>query len=453
MFFDDRIDAGRQLAVAVKSRNFEKPVVLGIPRGGVPVAAEVARAVDGQLAVVVARKLGAPGNPELAIGATTESGVAYINDAVAVAVGADKQYIEAERQRQVREAHHREEMFNSHRRPPVRGRTVIIVDDGIATGATAIAAVRSIKAEGAARVVLAVPVGAPHTMEVMRGEADEVICLDEPENFWAVGQFYGDFRPVDDEEVLKTLEAFEMKVPADPARDVEITRDGVRLAGSLATPDGPAPFPLVIFVHGLGSSKESPRNVVIANHLVDAGIATLLFDLSGHGESSDDPVGGLEAYVADLEAAFQWASGRAEVRKDFIGIAGSSMGATVAVAAAAEGRVHPRTMVLRAPPVQPQEFRRIHVPSLVLIGSQDPLRRSVEAGVRDCPELTLSLVEGAGHLFEEPGTLRVALDNTVDWFRSRFFAPAVREETTVAVATPDDASRRAGRASRRGHSL
>ena len=439
MIFNDRIDAGQQLARAVEARGFEKPVVLGIPRGGVPVAAEVARAVDGQLAVVVARKLGAPGNPELAIGATTETGVAYINQAVAIAVGADKDYIEAERQRQVREAHHREEMFNSHRRPPVQGRIVIIVDDGIATGATAIAAVRSIKADGAAHVVLAVPVGAPHTLEVMRREADEVICLYEPKDFWAVGQFYYNFQPVEDDDVLKTLREFE-KVPdaVDPAREVTITRPGVRLAAVLRTPAGDGPFPLVIFVHGLGSSKESPRNVVIATHLVDAGIATLLFDLSGHGESSDDPAGGLAAYVADLEASFQWAEGQAEVQKDLIGVAGSSMGATVAAAADIDGRVRPRTMVLRAPPLQAQDFRRINVPSLVLIGSHDPLRRSVESGVEGCPTLTLSVVEGASHLFEEPGTLHVALDRTVEWFTSRFFAPAVPEQTPRAVARASD---------------
>jgi putative phosphoribosyl transferase len=164
---------------------------------------------------------------------------------------------------------------------------------------------------------------------------------------------------------------------------------------------------------------------------VDAGIATLLFDLSGHGESSSDPVGGLEAYVADVAAVFLWASEQSEVEKDLIGIAGSSMGATVAVAGVIAGKVHPRTMVLRAPPIEAQDFRRINVPSLVLIGSHDPLHLSVESGVRGCPELTLSVVEGASHLFEEPGTLQIALDRTVDWFRARFFASAVNETRPV----------------------
>jgi putative phosphoribosyl transferase len=259
--------------------------------------------------------------------------------------------------------------------------------------------------------------------------------LYEPENFWAVGQFYSDFQPVEDDDVLKTLRGFEVPVPqaANPSRDIVISRKGVHLAAVLRTPAGDGPFPLVIFVHGLGSSKESPRNVVIATHLVDAGIATLLFDLSGHGESSDDAAGGLDAYVADVDAVFQWAGSQPEVRKDLVGIAGSSMGATVAAAAVIEGRVHPRAMVLRAPPLQAQDLRRIHVPSLVLIGSHDPLRRSVEGGVQGCPALTLSVVEGAGHLFEEPGTLQEAMDRTVEWFTSKFFAPAVPAETPEAV--------------------
>jgi predicted phosphoribosyltransferase/pimeloyl-ACP methyl ester carboxylesterase len=417
--FRDRTDAGRQLAVAVKEKGYVRPVVLGIPRGGVPVAAEVARAVNGELAVVVARKLGAPGNPELAIGATTETGASYVNTATALAVGASQHYIESETERQRQEAQRREQLFNSHRRPSVRDRTVVIVDDGVATGATAIAAVRSLKAEGAARVVLAIPVGPPEMVEFLRSEADEVICLREEENFWAVGQFYIDFEAVSDDEVLRTLNQYKAPVAADPSRRAEVVRDGVRLVAVLATPSGTGPFPVVIFVHGLGSGKDSPRNTTIAAHLVDAGMATLLFDLSGHGESSTDHVGGMGAYVADLEAIFAWTGQQPEVRPDLVGIAGSSLGATIAVAALIEGRTAPAAMVLRAPPLEPADFGRINVPSLVLVGSNDPLFRDTETGVRGHPSLTLAVVNGAGHLFEEPGTLEQALDLTVGWFKDR----------------------------------
>jgi len=421
MIYRDRKDAGARLAAALKEQGFENPVVLGIPRGGVPVAAEVARALKGELGVVVARKLGAPWNPELAIGATTAIGATYINEAVAAEVGADQRYIEAETKRQIEEAKRREELFDSSRRPKVAGRTVIVVDDGIATGATAIAAVRSMKAEGAERVVLAIPVGPPETVQRLREEADEVVCLDENPGFFAVGQFYVEFNPVGDDEVRRILDSF-APAPVDPSRRVEIRRDGVRLVGILTTPAEEGDFPLVIFVHGLRSSKDSPRNRVIAEHLVDAGIATFLFDLSGHGESSADRTEGIEAFVRDLEAVFAWAEQQEEVTPGLIGIAGSSLGATVAVRALAGGKVRPKTMVLRSPPLEPDEFQRIHVPSLVLVGAADALRFDAERGVAGNPELSLSIVQGAGHLFEEPGTLEKALQRTVVWFSSQLHA-------------------------------
>ncbi|HLF70775.1 MAG TPA: alpha/beta fold hydrolase [Dehalococcoidia bacterium] len=416
--FEDRNEAGRMLAADLAKRSYERPVVLGIPRGGVPVAIEVARVLGGELGVVVARKLGAPGYAELAIGATTASGASYVNSEIAEEVGATDEYIAAETTRQVLEAQRREQLFDGRRRPNLKGRVVLVVDDGIATGATAIAAVRAVKAEGASKVVLAVPVGPPQTIERLRAEADEVVCLNEDENFGAVGEFYVDFAPVSDDEVVSLLESASPRTEASIERRVEVKRDGVRLVASLTTPGGPGPFPLVIFVHGLGSGKDSPRNVVIATRLQDAGFATLLFDLSGHGESSIDPEDGMDAYVQDTEAMFAWAIEQPEIDKDAIGIAGSSMGATIAAQAQAQGRVTPQTMVLRAPPMEAQEFRGVRVPSLVLVGSHDPLRFDAERGVAGCPELTLSVVEGASHLFEEPGTLEQALEATVGWFRT-----------------------------------
>ena len=253
--FRDRKDAGDQLGNLLQTKCFDNPVVLGIPRGGVPVAAEVARAIGGEFAVVVARKLGAPGNPELAIGATTETGASYINTRVAQLCGANERYIESEKRRQIQESHRREQLFNSHRRPPLAGRTVIIVDDGIATGATAIAAVRSVKGEGAAHVVLAIPVGPPETIGQLRHEADEVICLDEDPGFYAVGQYYLDFGQIGDDEVLATLRAFSGATVVDSRREVEIRRDGVRLAGVFTTPAGVGLSPSSSLFTGSGAAR------------------------------------------------------------------------------------------------------------------------------------------------------------------------------------------------------
>ena len=432
MYFRDRKDAGEQLAAVLKQKGYVDAVVLGIPRGGLPVATEVARAVGGILAVVVARKLGAPGNPELAIGATTASGITYINEGVARAVGASQAYIDAEKLRQVLEAQRREELFDGHRRPGLKDRTVIVVDDGVATGATAIAAIRATKAEGAKRVVIAVPVGPPEMIDLLGKEADEVVCLESDPGFWAVGQYYDNFDQVSDQDVRALLNAYAAPPPAPDSTHVTIKRNQINLAGILTTPAGAGPFPLVIFVHGLGSGKDSPRNVTIAAHIVDSGIATLLFDLSGHGESLPDPHDGLGAYVADLQAAFAWATVAPQVKNDAIGIAGSSLGATIAVKALIEGHVKPRTMVLRAPPVEPEDFRRIDVPSLVLIGSLDPLRSDVEWGATPCPQLTLSVVQGASHLFEEPGTLEQALRLTVGWFVQHLLQAPVTSKAAPA---------------------
>jgi predicted phosphoribosyltransferase/alpha-beta hydrolase superfamily lysophospholipase len=419
------MDAGRQLAEAIKEVHPARPVVLGIPRGGVPVAAEVARAIGGELAVIVARKLGAPGNPELAIGATTAEGAYYLNQDTVAMVGATNAYIAAERERQEREAARREAMFDSHRRPPLRDRTVILVDDGVATGATAIASVRAAKAAGAARVIIAIPVGPPHTIEELRQEGAEVVCLHQAPLFWAVGQYYDEFEQVPDEEVIRILRATAPVAAGDPSRAFTVDRDSVSLSGRLMTPSGDGPFAAVIFVHGLGSSKDSPRNVPIATALVDAGIATILFDLSGHGESTGAAGDGIGAYVEDLRTVFEWAVQQTEIDPARIAVAGSSMGAVVAIEAASEGRIRPAGLVLRAPPVERGQLHGLDVPALVLIGSHDPLAPQVIAAARESRGLELSVVEGASHLFEEAGTLEEALRRTLAWLQEKLLtAPA-----------------------------
>jgi predicted phosphoribosyltransferase len=205
--YRDRREAGTELGRAVERLALERPLVLGIPRGGVPVAAEVARAIGAELGVVVARKIGAPWNPELAIGATTANGALWLDDEAVAFVGATEDWIEAERRRQVEEARRRETLFDSTHRPSIAGRDVVVVDDGIATGSTAMAAVRAVEADGAARVVLAVPVAPPSAVARLREVADDVLCLHEDPDFLAVGSYYADFGQVRDAEVKAILDA------------------------------------------------------------------------------------------------------------------------------------------------------------------------------------------------------------------------------------------------------
>ncbi len=205
------------------------------------------------------------------------------------------------------------------------------------------------------------------------------------------------------------MSTIERSVPS-----ASILRNGIRLAARLIMPAGRAPFPCVVFVHGLGSSKDSPRNVVIAEHLADAGIAAILFDLSGHGESGLD-ARAFDAYVDDVAAVFDWATGQRELRSDGLGAAGSSLGATVVIEAIRAGRINPAAAVLRAPPLDERGFAGIRVPTLVIVGSRDPLREAIEhATARKLVEV--DVVDGATHLFEEPGTLERALEATVAWF-------------------------------------
>jgi predicted phosphoribosyltransferase len=206
-FFADRRAAGIALAARLERYRGADPLVLGLPRGGVPVAAEVARHLDGELDVLVARKLGSPVSPELAIGAITADGERFLNTGIIEMFGVPDMYIDRIAAAQQEEARRREERFRKGR-PPLRiaGRTVILVDDGLATGATMRAAVRAVRKQQPARLVVAVPVGAPDSCTALRQEVDEVVCLGEPPDFGAVGLYYGDFRQVQDADVEALLQ-------------------------------------------------------------------------------------------------------------------------------------------------------------------------------------------------------------------------------------------------------
>lgn len=206
--FPDRRQAAMQLSERLAEYRTRHPVILGIPRGGIVIADAIANELRADLDVVLTRKLGAPGNPELAIGAVSEHGQTIIDWRIARAVDADDEYIQREKERQYAEIEKRRERYRSVLpKVPLQGRTVIIVDDGVATGATMRSSIWAARAEGAAEVTVAVPVGSPDAIEMLREEADQVVCLLTPEYLYAIGQFFLDFRQVDDEEVIGILKA------------------------------------------------------------------------------------------------------------------------------------------------------------------------------------------------------------------------------------------------------
>jgi putative phosphoribosyl transferase len=204
--FVDRVDAGRRLASALKDLVDKDAVVLAIPRGGVVVGYEVAKALDLPLDIIIPRKIGAPGNPELAIGAMTEDGTMLLDELIVEHLRVSEEYIQLESEAQKREIQRRLTLYRGAVPYPIlENRSVIIVDDGIATGSTMKAALASVRNREARSVTIAIPVGPPSTIRELEEKADIVVCLRTPEPFYAIGQFYANFAQTPDEEVTRLL--------------------------------------------------------------------------------------------------------------------------------------------------------------------------------------------------------------------------------------------------------
>jgi putative phosphoribosyl transferase len=431
--FVDRTDAGRRLADRVAHLRGGDVVVLGLPRGGVPVAFEVARRLAAPLDVILVRKLGVPFQPELAMGAVGEGGVLVLNEDVIALAGVDRAELPAIEQRARGELERRAQHFRGNRpRVPLRGRTALVVDDGIATGATARAACRVARAQGAARVVLAVPACSPRTAAAMRREVDELVVLETPVNFTAVGQAYADFRPTEDDEVVELLrrsgqvlpEPVARRVsaaPETPVRDeeVEVVAGPVRLAGHLTMPEHL--FGLVVFVHGSGSSRHSPRNRYVAEVLQAAGLATLLFDLlTPDAEADRAAVFDVALLAVRLERVSAWVREQPGCHSLPIGYFGASTGAGAALWAAADPVADVAAIVSRGgrPDLAGPRLGDVRAPTLLIVGGHDEavLELNEAAAARLRCEHRLVVVPGATHLFEEPGALEAVAQMARDWF-------------------------------------
>ncbi|RKN40532.1 phosphoribosyltransferase family protein [Streptomyces hoynatensis] len=418
MMFADRIDAGRRLAREVAHLKGRDVVVLGLPRGGVPVAAEVARALDAPLDVAVVRKLGAPFQAELAMGAIGEDGARVINEDVVRAGHIRERDIAEVESAEREELARRARAYRDGGEPvSVAGRTAVIVDDGIATGATARAACRSARARGAERVVLAVAVAPRDWQARLGGDADEFLCPDTPADFSAVGQFYRDFEQTTDAEVVRCLER-------GHSREVTVPAGELRLGGELTVP--PRAAGLVVFAHGSGSSRHSPRNRFVAESLNAAGLGTLLFDLLTEEESLNRAnVFDVGLLAGRLTEATGWLASPAEGAPGLdpglpVGYFGASTGSAAALWAAAEPGSRVAAVVSRGgrPDLAGPRLATLKAPTLLVVGGADlqvlELNRAARRSLR-CPN-ELREVPGASHLFEEPGALSTVAELARDWF-------------------------------------
>ncbi|MFE0242999.1 phosphoribosyltransferase family protein [[Kitasatospora] papulosa] len=415
MQFTDRTDAGRRLAVALRHLGRRDPVVLGLPRGGVPVAYEVAQALGAPLDVIVVRKLGVPYHPELGFGAIGEGGVRVISEEIVRRTGVDEKDLVAVERAEAAELVRRAHAYREGRpRLPLEGRAVVVVDDGVATGATARAACQVVRAQGAAYVVLAVPVASPDAAARLREDADEVVCLSAPVLFSAVGEWYRDFSQTSDEEVVALLAR--ASADAVAAEEVEVDAGGVPLSGDLVLPaDAGA---VVVFAHGSGSSRHSPRNRSVAAALNRAGLGTLLFDLLTPGEevyrANVFDIGLLAGRLADTT---DWLRRRVPLP---VGSFGASTGAAAALRAAAAADSGVGAVVSRGgrPDLAGADLSGVRAPTLLVVGGDDTtvidLNRQAQAALH-C-ENRLEIVPGATHLFEEPGALERVADLARDWF-------------------------------------
>ncbi len=435
--FNDRADAGRQLASRMEYLRGRDVVVLGLPRGGVPVAFEVAKALGAPLDVLLVRKLGVPFHPELAFGAIGNGGVRVISEAVVREVGLSGREIAAVESKERAELQRRAERFRGDHRPiPLQGRIAVIVDDGIATGATAQAACRVARAEGAAKVVLAIPIGATDTAEQFAQYADEVVVLHTPVPYFAVGQGYHDFAQTSDDEVVALLERARSGFRAvaspgagdPPLRDEEIrvTAGRVSVAGHLTIPERPKA--VVVFAHGSGSSRHSPRNRYIAEVLNKAGFATVLFDLLTPDEERDRAnVFDIALLASRLVDVTSWLAGQPDTASLPVGYFGASTGAGAALAAAAHPGVKVAAVVSRGgrPDLAGPALREVQAPTLLIVGGRDEmvlkLNRQAQAAIPAQCEVTV--VPGATHLFEEPGTLEQVAVLARDWFVGHLAPP------------------------------
>jgi putative phosphoribosyl transferase len=425
MLFRDRHEAGRCLAERLQHLRPLDPVVLALPRGGVPVGRAVADGLGAPLGLVIARKIGVPFQPEVGMGAIGEDGTRIVHDAVVRASRVTATELDRARLRERVEVDRRARCFRLAAGPrSLEGRTVVVVDDGVATGSTAWVGCRIARTEGAAQVVLAAPIAATHPLAPLDDVTDGQVYVRTFDRLGAIGRWYREFPQVDDDQVKACLgPAVVGRRPAErvPVRrhEVQVASDGARVRGLLTVPRSAAA--VVVAVQGSGTARHSPRTRHVADALHRAGLATLTCDLLSPAEELDRSlvfdVGLLARRALDV---LGWL-GTTEVASLPVGVLGIGTGAAAALAVAGVpgAPVAAVVSVSGQPGLARSHLAAVRAPVLLVVAGHGDrgllgLNRQALAQLRSPSHL--AVVRGATDVFEEPGALTQVAGHARGWF-------------------------------------
>lgn len=437
--FANRTTAGQALAEKLRPYANERTVILGVPRGGVPVAFEVAKTLNCPLDILAVKKIGAPAQPELAVGAISEDGIPYFNDSLVQNLSLEKSSLQKAAQKKLQELREQTGKLRGSRPAlDLRDRDVIVIDDGIATGATLTAAIPVLRQRGVDKIILAAPVGAKDSLDSLRNLVDEVVTLISSENLVAVGMWYDSFIQVEDTEVLRLL-AESQALTSSHYLEIVLRQGDLELRGDWTRAKGERG--LIVFAHGSGSSRKSPRNRFVAQELNKAGFSTLLFDLLTEKESAErQRVFDIDLLTQRLLLATEEILKHYESNPPALGYFGASTGAAATLSATAQSR-HPILAVVSRggrPDLAERFLSQVTSPVLLIVGAEDravlDLNRKAQAQLSACRLVT---IPGATHLFEEPGALEEVVEYAIQWFsehiQSKKKLPLPQEQTVVEL--------------------
>lgn len=419
MVFENRQEAGKKLATELFKYRQENPYVLALPRGGVPIGYEIAEVLDAPLSVLIVRKIILSGDSEFGIGAVAEGGVRVLDQTAIEVIAIDENEVKDTVQLEEEELKIKVKNYRGNTPlPNLKGKTAILVDDGMASFATAKAAVEAVKKLNPKKIIFATPVCTRGIIESLRRLTNKVVYLFSPFEFMADGLWYRNFTPITDEEVVDLLK----KAQQTLKKEIQIPVNSVTLEGMLEIPQRAKG--IVLFAHGSGSGRFSPRNNFVAKILRDAGIGTLLIDLltkeeDGIYQTRFD----IDLLTQRLAAVTKWLKEQSETKGLNLGLFGASTGAAAALKLASLiGPKVVKTVVSRGgrPDLVEPNLEEVQVPTLLIVGGADTgvLELNQEAYEKLDGEKKLEIIPGATHLFEESGALEKVADLAAEWFKN-----------------------------------